>query len=148
VKPPKKSRWQSNRCQGTNRRCCDRSMLLHLHRQKRIHLCWENFQINMDMALINYALEQEWTDLNRLRQRWMWQKVFLPCGCETCFFHIKCLTNGIAHKKAKQTTTIFVQPDNTWTMRKIVPRREWTYKGVVSTADSAIEIYVMGMMMM
>ena len=32
--------------------------------------------------------------------------------------------------------------------QRIVTIREWTYKEVVSTANSAIEIYVMEMMMM
>ena len=48
----------------------------------------------------------------------MRQKEFLQCGCEKCFFCIEGLTNGIAHKKAKQTITTFVQPDNTPTMPK------------------------------
>ena len=67
----------------------------------------------MGMALINYALGQEWTDMNGPWPSWMRQKEILPRGCEKCFFCIKGFTNGITHKKAKQTITTFVQPDNT-----------------------------------
>jgi hypothetical protein len=76
------------------------------------------FQIDLAQALINYALEHEWEDLDGPRPNWMRQKEFLPCDCKNCFFCLKGLTNGIAHKKQKSTRTIFVQHDNSRTMTK------------------------------
>jgi hypothetical protein len=76
------------------------------------------FQIDLAQALINYALEHEWEDLDGPRPNWMRQKEFLPCDCKNCFFCLKGLTNGIAHKKPKVSKTVFIQHNNSRTVQK------------------------------
>ena len=76
------------------------------------------FQIDFGMALINYALENEWEDIEGPRPNWIRQRGFIPCNCNNCFFCLKGLTNGIAHKKMKSTRTIFVYHDRTRTLQK------------------------------
>ena len=77
------------------------------------------FQIDLAQSLINYAIENEWEDLDGPRPNWMRQKEFIPCDCNNCFFCIKGLTSGIAHKKSKAATvTTFVQHDNSRTVTK------------------------------
>ena len=64
------------------------------------------FQIDLAQALINYALEHEWEDLDGPRPNWMRQKEFLPCDCKKCFFCVKGLTNGISHKRKEETVVV------------------------------------------
>jgi hypothetical protein len=75
------------------------------------------FLIDLGMALINYALDNEWEDIKGPRPNWIRQREFIPCGCNNCFFCLKGLTNGIAHKKPKSTHTIFVHHDRTHTLQ-------------------------------
>jgi hypothetical protein len=76
------------------------------------------FQIDLAQSLINYAIENEWEDLDGSCPNWMQQAKFIPCDCNNCFFCLKGLTNGIAENKRKSTRIIFVQHDNTCTMTK------------------------------
>ena len=76
------------------------------------------FQIDLGQALINYALQNEWEDIDGPRPNWIRQREFIPCDCNNCFFCLKGLTSGIAHKKPKKTITTFVQHDNTRIMTK------------------------------
>jgi hypothetical protein len=76
------------------------------------------FQIDLGMTLINYALENEWEDIEGPRPNWIRQREFIPCDCNNCFFCLKGLTNGIAHKKPRQTKTLFIQCNNSRTVQK------------------------------
>jgi hypothetical protein len=76
------------------------------------------FQIDLAQALINYAIENEWEDVDGLCPNWMRQTDFIPCDCKNCFFCLKGLTTVIAHKKQKKTCTTFVQRDNMRTVQK------------------------------
>jgi hypothetical protein len=68
--------------------------------------CFE-FQIDLAQALINYALEHEWEDLDGPGPNWMRQKEFLPRDCKKCFFcRVKGLTNGISHKRKAKTIVV------------------------------------------
>jgi hypothetical protein len=64
----------------------------------------KKFQIDLGMALLNYAIEMDWDDENR--PRWMRQSEFVPCDCKCCFFCLKGMTGGVEHKrkKARQVT--------------------------------------------
>jgi hypothetical protein len=59
-----------------------------------------------------------WINDNVSRDETCIQAMFIPCDCNNCFFCLKGLTNGFAHKKRKSTHTIFVEHDNTRTMTK------------------------------
>ena len=62
-----------------------------------------DFQIDLGVHLLNYALEMAW-DGESERPSWMRQSEFVPCDCDKCYFCINGHTNGIAHppkKKAK-----------------------------------------------
>ena len=65
------------------------------------------FQIDLGMALINYALENEWEDIKEPHPNWIRQRGFIPCDCKQCFFCKKGLTTGISHKR--KTKTVFVE---------------------------------------
>ena len=55
----------------------------------------------MGMALINYALENEWEDIKGPRPNC----AFIPCDCNNCFF-------------CPITKTVFIQHDNSHTVAK------------------------------
>ena len=65
------------------------------------------FQIDLGMALINYALENEWEDINGPRPNSMRQRKFIPCDCKQCFFCKKGFTTGIAPKR--KAKNVFVE---------------------------------------
>ena len=44
------------------------------------------FQVDLGMSIINYATEQDWSDLDKPQPNWMRQKTWLPCNCSKCFF--------------------------------------------------------------
>ena len=58
------------------------------------------FQIDLGIALLNYGIGLDWDGIKvSLKPHWMRQLEFVPCDCEKCFFCLKGLTTGIAHKK-------------------------------------------------
>jgi hypothetical protein len=40
---------------------------------------WYKFQIDLNIAAVNHAIEQEWEDLDGPYPNWMRQADFLPC---------------------------------------------------------------------
>ena len=57
-----------------------------------------DFQIDLAIALINYAIEQDW-DGGSERPSWMRQKAFVPCNCGECYFCIHGHTTGVQHRQ-------------------------------------------------
>ena len=55
-----------------------------------------DFQINLAIALMNYAIKQDW-DGGSERPSWMRQKAFVPCNCGECYFCIHGHTTGVQH---------------------------------------------------
>jgi hypothetical protein len=77
------------------------------------------FQIDLGMTLINYALmENEWEDIEGPRPNWIRRPELIPCDYNNFFSCLKGLTTGIAHKKPKETMTVFIQHDNSRTVQK------------------------------
>ena len=63
------------------------------------------FQIDLGIALLNYGIGLDWDDTKvSPKPRWTRQSEFVPCDCEKCFFCLKGLTTGIAHKKNERVT--------------------------------------------
>ncbi len=62
------------------------------------------FQMDLGLQLINYAIEQEWTNGDWPRQSWMVQNSFLYCNCNKCFFCLNGYCNGVYHKPDTMTT--------------------------------------------
>jgi hypothetical protein len=76
------------------------------------------FQVDLGIALLNYALSAEWNsaewnDLNQPRPEWVRSQDWVPCECGACFFCLNGLTNGIMHKNKGKVVTTFVQHVNT-----------------------------------
>ena len=62
----------------------------------------KNFQIDLGILLLNYAIELDMKDSNK-KPKWMRQTPPIPCDCKKCYFCKNGITTGIAHpaKKAK-----------------------------------------------
>ena len=60
-----------------------------------------DFQIDLGIALMNYAIEMEWKDMDK-RPDFMRQVDFIPCDCKQCFFCLNGHTNGIYHRPDKK----------------------------------------------
>ena len=60
-----------------------------------------DFQIDLAIALMNYAMEQDW-DGGHKRPSWMRQKAFVPCNCGECCFCIHGHTTGVQHRQKHQ----------------------------------------------
>ena len=76
------------------------------------------FQVDLGIALLNYAIGAEWDDLSKPPPEWMHSKDWVPCECKLCFFCLNWLTNGIIHKKKPKVVTTFIPHDNTHTKQK------------------------------
>jgi hypothetical protein len=76
------------------------------------------FQVDLGIALLNYAIGAEWDDLSKPRPEWMRSRDWVPCDCGACFFCLNGLTNGIMHRKKRKVVTTFVQHDNSRTKQK------------------------------
>ena len=64
-----------------------------------------DFQVDLAMSLINYAIEREW-DGKSERPCWMRQKEFVPCNCGECYFCIHGHTTGIQHREKRQKVKV------------------------------------------
>ncbi len=64
------------------------------------------FQMYLGLQLINYEIEQEWTNQDGPRPSWMHQNTFFPCNCNKCFFCLNDHCNGIYHKP-DPTATVY-----------------------------------------
>ena len=64
-----------------------------------------DFQIDLGMALLNRAIEWDWT--GDKRPQWVRQRDWIPCDCEECYFCLNGLTNGIDHVRNKKVITVF-----------------------------------------
>jgi hypothetical protein len=76
------------------------------------------FQVDLGIALLNYAIGAEWDDLSKPRPEWMRSQDWVPCDCGACFFCLNGLTNGIIHKSKRKIVTTFTQHDKTRTKQK------------------------------
>jgi len=58
------------------------------------------FQIELAIALMNYAVELDWKDPDNesTKPAGMCCRQLIPCNCGKCFFCANALTNGIDHK--------------------------------------------------
>jgi hypothetical protein len=61
-----------------------------------------DFQVELGIALLNCAIEMDWNGVGP-KPAWMRQTVLVPCDCKMCYFCLKGLTNGVAHKQQSQT---------------------------------------------
>ncbi|KAL9183005.1 hypothetical protein ACHAXT_004792, partial [Thalassiosira profunda] len=61
-----------------------------------------DFQIDLAIALMNYAIELDWKSIDERPQT-----ALVPCDCEQCFFCKNGSTNGVAHKKQEKETVVF-----------------------------------------
>ena len=64
------------------------------------------FQIDLALALIDYGINLDWTDIADESKKpvWVRQARLIPCDCRCCFFCKRELTNGVAHR------TIYTPP--------------------------------------
>jgi hypothetical protein len=65
-----------------------------------------DFQIDLAMALLNYAISLDW-DGKSARPGWMRQKDFLPCDCTKCYFCKNGHTSGACRKRDREYTVAF-----------------------------------------
>ena len=63
-----------------------------------------DFQIDLGLALISFAIKLEWTGVKR--PGWMRQGQFVPCDCKQCYFCVNGHTTGIAHVKSKEEISV------------------------------------------
>lgn len=75
-----------------------------------------DFQIDLGIDLMNYGISKAWPDLNQPRPNWMRQTPFVPCECKKCFFCLKGLTTGIAHRENRSIRTTIVHHDGSRTV--------------------------------
>jgi hypothetical protein len=65
-----------------------------------------DFQIDLAMALLNYAISLDW-DGKSARPGWMRQKDFLLCDCTKCYFCKNGHTSGACRKRDREYTVAF-----------------------------------------
>ena len=64
-----------------------------------------DFQIDLAIALMNYAIEQDWDGVPK-RPSWMRQKAFVPCNCGEWYFCIQGHTTGVQDRQKKQKVKV------------------------------------------
>jgi hypothetical protein len=76
------------------------------------------FQVDLGIAVLNYATQLEWIDLTKGGPSWIRQnsKTWIPCDCNACFFCLNGMTNGIYNKQSKM---IVVYEDGTKKKRAV-----------------------------
>jgi hypothetical protein len=76
------------------------------------------FQIDLGIAIINYALNKAWPNAEGPPPAWIRQLEFLPCDCGVCFFCDHGLTSGIVHKHKLENARVTVtrHKDNSTTV--------------------------------
>ena len=79
---------------------------------------WFKFQVDLRLALLNYAISEEWRDLNGPHPRWIRQDSCIACNCEKCYFCLNGLTNGTGHIKKHKASTVMIHPNNSRTVTK------------------------------
>jgi hypothetical protein len=55
-----------------------------------------DFQVDLAISLINYAIEREW-DGKSEKPDWMRQRKCVPCSCQECYFCLNGITTGVTH---------------------------------------------------
>jgi hypothetical protein len=94
-----------------------------LHFQTYALLCgWFKFQVDLRIALVNYAIHEEWRDLNGPFPKWMDETGLLYSLqlWRMLFFWLNGLTNGIGHMKECKVTMVVRHHDNSWTVTTLV----------------------------
>jgi hypothetical protein len=71
------------------------------------------FQVDLVVALLNYAIRDDWQDLDGDTPDWMRQNELIPWACGKCFFCLNGSTTGIAHKRKQKLMITFVQYNKT-----------------------------------
>jgi hypothetical protein len=66
------------------------------------------FQIDLGIAIINYALNKAWPNAEGPPPAWICQLEFLPCDCSVCFFCDHGLTSGIVHTHKLENARVTV----------------------------------------
>ncbi len=56
------------------------------------------FQIDLGIAIVNYALSKAWPNVEGPPPAWICQSNYVPCECVVCFLCEHGLISGIAHK--------------------------------------------------
>ena len=64
------------------------------------------FQIDLGIALMNYAIEKEFKK-NGKRPGWVRQMEFVPYDCKKCYFCLNGHTTGIVHSRKRAVTVVF-----------------------------------------
>ena len=64
-----------------------------------------DFQIDLGLALVNYAITLEWVGEDE-RTGWMRKNSCVPCDCDKCYFCINGYTTGVANKQKKRKVEI------------------------------------------
>ena len=67
------------------------------------------FQIDLALDIMNYALSLEWDGDPDKRPDYVRKDAFTPCDCEKCFFCVHGLTSGIAHAGIKRKAVFHYQ---------------------------------------
>ena len=79
-----------------------------LRLSKKYDSPWQLLQIDLGIALINYAIEREFEETSK-RPSWVRQMNFVPCDCEKCYFCVNGHTTGIAHRRKRGTRQWYLQ---------------------------------------
>ena len=67
-----------------------------------------NFQINLGITLLNYAIALEWNGNENWQPMWMTKcNNFVPCDCGKCYFCINGRTNGVGHKHQQKVAIVY-----------------------------------------
>jgi hypothetical protein len=66
------------------------------------------FQVDFDLELLNYDIENKWTDLDKPRPQWIRQNECVPSGCGKCVFCLRGLTTGVGHKGKHRARIAFM----------------------------------------
>lgn len=65
----------------------------------------KDFQIDLGMSLIKYAIELDWK--GERRPDWMRQGEFVPCDCSQCYHYLNRITTGVAHKRPRPVEVVY-----------------------------------------
>ena len=73
------------------------------------HTGRHDFQIDLGIALLNYAISSEWDgESEKSQPMWMTKcNRLVPCDCDKCYFCVNGWTNGVCHKFAQKSTVVY-----------------------------------------
>ena len=68
-----------------------------------------DFQIDLGIALLNYAISSEWDgESEKSQPMWMTKcNRLVPCDCDKWYFCVNGWTNGVCHKLAQKSTVVY-----------------------------------------